>query len=97
LVLAELVQRPQVASMIGQRLITRILEFLKAYLARQVELGRLRPHDTRAAARAFIGMLIPQAVGMVFLEALRADGLTNEEHIGTVVEIFLTGLQPKRD
>jgi TetR/AcrR family transcriptional regulator len=93
LMLSEAVQRPEVAGMIGQRIIVRVLEFLKAYLAHQVELGRLRPHDTRAAARAFMGMLIPQAIGMVFLDALRADGLTNEEHIAAVVEIFLKGLQ----
>jgi TetR/AcrR family transcriptional regulator len=97
LMLSEAVQRPEVAGMMGQRIIIRVLEFLKAYLARQVELGRLRPHDHRAAARAFIGMLIPQAIGMVFLEALRADGLTSEEHITTAVEIFLTGLKPAGD
>ena len=40
-----------------------VLNFLERYLARQIELGRLRPHDPRAAARAFMGMLVVYAVG----------------------------------
>lgn len=78
----------------GGPLIAKILDFVKIYLAHQVELGRLRPHDVRASARAFIGMILPQLGGKLFLPALRADGLTDQEHIATVVAIFLHGLQP---
>jgi TetR/AcrR family transcriptional regulator len=74
-----------------------VLGFLKSYMARQVELGRLKPHDVRASARAFIGMLIPQAGGKLFLPAIREDGLTDEEHVEAVVSIFLRGLQGKED
>ena len=73
-----------------------MLGFLKSYMARQVELGRLRPHDVRASARAFIGMLLPQAGGKMFFAAIREDGLTDEEHIEAVVGIFLRGLEGKR-
>ena len=66
----------------------------KTYLARQIELGRLRLHDVRASARAFIGMILPQLGGKLFLPTLREDGLTDEEHIATLVAIFLRGLQP---
>jgi TetR/AcrR family transcriptional regulator len=72
-----------------------VLGFLKAYLSRQVELGRLRPHDTRSGARAFVGMLIPQAAGKILFPALREDGLTDEEHLETAVGIFLEGLRPE--
>ena len=75
-------------------MIARILDFVKTYLARQIELGRLRPHDVRASARAFIGMLLPQLGGKLLLPALQADGLTDEEHIATIVAIFLRGLKP---
>ncbi len=75
-------------------MIARILDFLKTYLAHQVELGRLRPHDVRASARAFVGMLLPQLGGKLLLPALQADGLTDEEHIQTIVAIFLRGLRP---
>jgi AcrR family transcriptional regulator len=73
----------------------RVLGFLKRYLDRQVELGRLRPHDTRSSARAFIGMLIPQVMGQVFFPTLLEDGLTDEEHLETAIEIFLEGLRPE--
>jgi AcrR family transcriptional regulator len=93
----ELIRRPEIADAVGGPLIAKILDFIKTYLTRQVELGRLRPHDVRASARAFIGMILPQLGGKLFLPALRADGLTDEEHIATLVAIFLRGLQPGAD
>ena len=92
----ELIRRPEVADAVGGPLIAKILDVIKAYLAHQVELGRLRPHDVRASARAFIGMILPQLGGKLFLPALRADGLSDEEHIATLVEIFLRGLEPAK-
>jgi AcrR family transcriptional regulator len=94
LVLPEVIRRPAMVDQLGGRMIARILDFVKTYLARQVELGRLRPHDVRASARAFIGMLLPQLGGKLLLQSLQADGLTDEEHITTIVDIFLRGLQP---
>jgi TetR/AcrR family transcriptional regulator, regulator of autoinduction and epiphytic fitness len=94
LVLPEVIRRPEMVDQLGGRMIARILDFVKTYLARQVDLGRLRPHDVRASARAFIGMLLPQLGGKLLLQSLQADGLTDEEHITTIVDIFLRGLQP---
>ncbi len=37
-------------------------------------------------------MLLPQLGGKLLLPSLRADGLTDEEHIATIVAIFLRGL-----
>jgi len=70
----------------------RLLTFLIAYLDRQVALGRLRPHNTQSSARAFIGMLIPQAAGLGLLPALAEGGPSNAEHVATVVTLFLHGL-----
>lgn len=95
LILPEVIRRPEMADQLGGRLIARILDFVKAYLTRQVELGRLRPHDVRASARAFIGMLLPQLGGKLLFPAIQADGLTDEEHVATMVAIFLRGLQPE--
>ncbi|MDQ3236085.1 MAG: TetR/AcrR family transcriptional regulator [Actinomycetota bacterium] len=95
LMLGEAMRRPQLAEMIGRATAVRVLGFLKGYLSRQVELGRLRPHDVRSSARAFVGMLIPQAAGKILFTALREDGLEDEEHIETAVNIFLEGLKPK--
>jgi AcrR family transcriptional regulator len=94
LIAPEVLRRPEVADLVGGRLIGTILDFIKAYLAHQVGLGRLRPHDVRASARAFIGMILPQLAGRMLLPALQADGLTDEEHIATIVAIFLRGLGP---
>ncbi len=72
----------------------RVLGFLSSYLERQIEVGRLRPHDTRSSARAFMGMLIPQAAGKGLLPALAEGGPTDDDHVATAVGIFLRGLRP---
>ncbi|MDQ3856130.1 MAG: TetR/AcrR family transcriptional regulator, partial [Chloroflexota bacterium] len=94
LALSEAVQRPELVEVFAERGPTRVLRLLSGYLERQVELGRLRPHDTRAAARAMMGMLVVQAVGKMVLPQLQEDGLTDEEHVHTSVGLFLRGLAP---
>ncbi len=96
LIVPEVIRRPEIADLVSRQVIMRILDFLKVYLTRQIELGRLRPHDVRAGARAFMGMLLPQLGGKLLLPALQQDGLTDEEHITAIVAIFLHGLQPDR-
>jgi AcrR family transcriptional regulator len=95
LVIGEAVRRPEVADMFVRSGPGRVLDFLKLYLEHQIELGRLRPHDVRSAARSFIGMLMPQLAGRLFLPALVEDGLSDEEHLETAVDIFLSGLRPE--
>ena len=95
LIMGEAMRRPEIADIFGSAVIKRVLGFLKGYMARQVELGRLRPHDVRSSARAFIGMLLPQAGGKLFFPVIREDGLTDEEHIETAVNVFLEGLRPE--
>ena len=97
LLVGEAMRRPEVAEIFGNAVIKRVLGFLKSYMARQVELGRLGPHDVRASARAFIGMLLPQAGGKMFFPAVREDGLTDEEHVEAAIAIFLRGLGRKED
>jgi len=94
LIVPEVIRRPEIADLVSKQVIVRILDFLKTYLSRQIELGRLRPHDVRASARAFMGMLLPQLGGKLLLPALQQDGLADEEHIATIVAIFLRGLEP---
>jgi TetR/AcrR family transcriptional regulator len=94
LMVGEAVRRPEVAEMFIRSGPGRVLEFLKNYLEHQVDLGRLKPHDARSSARAFIGMLMPQLAGQLFFPALLEDGLTDEEHLKTAASIFLEGLKP---
>jgi AcrR family transcriptional regulator len=96
LVIGEAVRRPEVAETFVRSGPGRVFDFLKAYMERQIELGTLRPHDARSSARAFIGMLMPQLVGRIFLPTLVEDGLTDEGHLQAAVDIFLSGLRPER-
>lgn len=91
----EAVRRPDVAEMLGGRVIGRVLSFIERYLAHQIELGRLRPHDTRVSARAFVGMTLPQLGGKLFLPALKVEGLTDDAYVESIIAIFLRGLQPE--
>jgi TetR/AcrR family transcriptional regulator len=92
LIAPELIRRPEFADLVARQLVAKVLRFLKAYFARQVELGRLRPHDVRASARAFTGMVLPQLGAKVLFPALAEDGLTDEEHTAAMMDIFLRGL-----
>jgi AcrR family transcriptional regulator len=96
LMLGEAIRRPEVAEMFIRSGPGRVLDFLKAYLEYQIELGRLRPHDVRSSARAFIGMLVPQLAGKMLFPVLAEDGLTDEDHLETAVNVFLGGLQPEQ-
>ncbi|MFN8540120.1 MAG: TetR/AcrR family transcriptional regulator C-terminal domain-containing protein [Thermomicrobiales bacterium] len=94
LIVPEALRRQEIADLIVKQGLNRILTFLKDYLAHQVELGGLRlPHDTRSSARAFIGMILPQVATKLVLPALAEDGLTDDEHVVTIIGIFLRGLE----
>jgi AcrR family transcriptional regulator len=95
LVIGEAIRRPEVAEAFVSSGPGRVLDFLKRYLQRQVELGRLRPHDVRSGARSFIGMLMPQLAGRLLFPTLVDDGLTDEEHLDEAVGLFLEGLRPE--
>jgi AcrR family transcriptional regulator len=96
LMVGEVMRRPEIAEIFGNAVIKRVVGFLKRYMARQIELGRLRPHDVRSSARAFMGMILPQAGGKLFFPAITEDGLTDEEHVETAIDIFLSGLRTGR-
>ncbi|MGN6755596.1 MAG: TetR/AcrR family transcriptional regulator [Thermomicrobiales bacterium] len=93
LILTEAVQRPEIAHILIEHGPGRGLAFLTTYLARQVELGRLRPHDPRAGAVAFLGMFAPLLLSRVAMPALAEYVPDAEAHVRTVVDIFLCGLR----
>jgi TetR/AcrR family transcriptional regulator len=93
LILTEAVRRPEIAQILVAHGPGRGIAFLTAYLARQVDLGRLRAHDPRASAVAFIGMFSPLLLSRVVMPALAEYMPDAEEHVRTVVDIFLCGLR----
>ena len=95
LIIGEALRHQELASALVAGGPQRVLGFLSAYLERQIACGRLRPHNTASSARAFMGMLIPQAAGKGLLPALAEGGPTDEAHIMTAVDIFLRGLESR--
>lgn len=93
LLFSEALRRPELSDMISQNIMGHVLNFLKTYFTHQIAVGHLRPHDVRASARAFIGMLVPYALGLVLFPGLNGDNLTADEHIATNITIFLNGLK----
>jgi TetR/AcrR family transcriptional regulator len=90
--LSESARHPSVATFFAERGPLRILRFLERYLARQVELGRLRPHDPRSAARAFMGMLVVYALGREVFVAIGQGFPPPDDYGREVTGIFLNGL-----
>lgn len=94
LVPGQVLRREVVAEMLARGGLRRVLAFLEEYLARQVEIGRPRPHNVRSSARALMGMFVPQAVGKPFLPLIAAGGPSDEEIVQTAISLFLRGLRP---
>jgi TetR/AcrR family transcriptional regulator len=90
--LSEAARHPSVAAFFAQRGPLVVLNFLERYLARQMELGRLRQHDPRAAARAFMGMLVVYVLGREVFPVIGAGFPSAENYASEVTRIFLNGL-----
>jgi AcrR family transcriptional regulator len=93
IVLSEAIHSPETIIPIAQNSVS-IMNFFVAYLGRQIELGRLRPHDPQVSARAFLGMFM---VYMLMREVITplAEGLPEPEgYAEEVVALFLGGLRP---
>src|SRR5260370_13488280 len=92
IVLSEFARHPAVADFFAERGPLVVLKFLYRYLTRQIELGRLRPHDPRAAARAFMGMLVVYVLGREVFVAIGSGFPRAELYAQEVTAIFLHGL-----
>ncbi len=93
LLLSEVVRHPPIAAFFAQRGPLVVLGFLERYFSRQMELGRLRQHDPRAAARAFMGMLLVYALGRELFPQVGAGFPPAETYGHQVTAIFLNGLR----
>jgi AcrR family transcriptional regulator len=92
ILISEAARHPAVASFFAERGPLVVLKFLERYLSRQIELGRLRAHDPRAGARAFMGMLIVYAVGREIFPTVGAGFPSGAAYGKEVTAIFLRGL-----
>jgi AcrR family transcriptional regulator len=96
IMLSEAARHQSVATFFAERGPLVVLSFLERYLSRQVELGRLRPHDPRAAARAFMGMLVVYLLGREIFPAIGAGFPRADLYAQEVTAIFLNGLSAFR-
>ncbi len=92
-VVAEAMRSPETNTALADSGLLTFIRFLEEYFRRQVTLGRLRPHDPRASARAFYGMLNSYALGRSLFPALAEDLPDAAAYVREVVAIFLDGLR----
>jgi AcrR family transcriptional regulator len=93
IMVAEAIRFPQIAEMFYKQVARRFLGLLSQYLQHQVDLGRLRPHDTLIAARSFLGMFVVNVVTREIMRDPVAMATPDEQLIATVLDIFLGGLE----
>ncbi|HJZ45741.1 MAG TPA: TetR/AcrR family transcriptional regulator [Roseiflexaceae bacterium] len=93
ILVGEAIRFPQIAEMFYKQAARRFLGLLSQYLQCQVDLGRLRQHDTMIAARSFLGMFVVNVVARELLRDPTAIAASDEQLVSTAVEIFLGGLE----
>lgn len=76
---------------------TNGLAFLQRYLERQVELGRLRVHDTSSVARMLVGSALAYILGSELFPAVSSGLPAVPSYVSAVTSTVLGGLEPGRE
>jgi TetR/AcrR family transcriptional regulator len=92
ILLSEAIQFPQVGELFYTLAASRLFDLIVRYLQHQVDLGRLRPHDTQIAARSFLGMFVVHVLAREVFHQPEAIATPDEHLIATAVDICLYGL-----
>jgi TetR/AcrR family transcriptional regulator len=92
ILISELVHSPESIERIVQNAFP-VLNFLVGYLQHQISLGRLRPHDPRASARAFMGAVMAFIMTGRIIPILGVDLPDTAQYHQEIVAIFLDGLR----
>ncbi len=93
--LSEVSRVPETANHLAEKMVL-LLNFIIAYLEHQIDIGRLRRHDTQSSARFFIGSFVVYMIGSELFLPLRAGLPPKELYAQEVVNVFLKGLQPEK-
>ncbi len=94
--LSEAPRVPETANNLAEKIVL-VLNFIISYLEHQIDIGRLRPHDTQSSARLFMGSLVVYIIGREIFLPFRAGLPAPELYAQEVVNIFLRGLRPKEE
>lgn len=89
---SEAVRNEDVAAAVGN-FQQRALAFLESYLQRQIELGRLRPHDVPSSARMLVGTMIAYVLGAEIFPAVAASFPEREPYAAAVFDVLMHGLR----
>lgn len=93
LILGEAIRQPIVAELVDRVGPSRSIGFLTRYLEKQMAAGVLKPMNSGAAARCFMGSLVAYLMTReVFLQP-DAQQISPDTMVATAVEIFLRGMQ----
>ncbi|GIV95631.1 MAG: TetR family transcriptional regulator [Herpetosiphonaceae bacterium] len=93
LLISEAARDPEMGNVFAEAGMFKVLHFVVAYLQRQIELGRLQPHDPQVGARSFLGMLMAYILSREVIPHLRAGLPEVERYVEQAVAIFLDGLR----
>jgi AcrR family transcriptional regulator len=93
IMIGEAIRFPQIGEMVYKMAAGRVFGAITRYLQHQVDLGRLRPHDTMIATRSFVGMFVGHVLMREVLRQPEAFATPDDEVIATAVEIFVRGLE----
>src|SRR5262249_33011018 len=94
LILGESIRQPAVAAMLNQYGPGRGFAFVTAYLARQMDAGRLRRIEPGLATRCFVGPLFAFILTKAIFPQPDSAALTTEAMADAAVDVFLRGMQP---
>lgn len=93
ILISEALRFPQISEMVYKLIVSRIFGLVRSYLDQQIQLGRLRPHDTAISTRSFVGAFVVHILAREVLRQPEARDVTDETVLAAVVEIFLGGLE----
>jgi TetR/AcrR family transcriptional regulator, mexJK operon transcriptional repressor len=91
-VLGEALRNPTLGGMFGRVGPGRAFVFFNRYLQRQMDLGVMRPMNTAAAVRCFLGPIIGYVLSIEVLRLPDAADLDHDTMARTAVDVFLHGM-----
>jgi TetR/AcrR family transcriptional regulator len=75
----------------------KMVDWLSSYFHRQVQLGNLRPHDSKVSAYAFLGLMGSYILGRDIMQASGKDLPDMKDYVQGAVSLFLDGLENRRE
>ena len=93
LVVADALRQPEENTALLDSGLMSVILFLVRYFQRQIELGRLRPHDPRVSGRAFYGAINAYIMAQALFPSSDTDLPPVEAYVEEVIHTFIDGLR----